>query len=186
MSFFWYIFQTSFFNSAACILSYLPDIPPTGSLDQIRIEGSTRLALGWACDLDDPLINISIHFYKGQGAGNPSNSIGSAIANVPGEVAIGSHCGGQTAKRFVFTIPSEIVSPSAIYAYAIGVNSAGRNNGINPLLSNSPKFILNNGDCGVYYGSNSYTGRHNEVGLSNGDVRFLCRFGRFYECGWEH
>jgi len=40
-------------------------------------------------------------------------------------------------------------------------------------------------DCSAMLGKTKFTGSHNKVGLSNGDDRFFCFNGRFYECGWE-
>ena len=40
--------------------------------------------------------------------------------------------------------------------------------------------VADTGDC-----TNTYTGKNDTVGLSNGDPRFLCSNSQWYDCGWE-
>jgi len=47
------------------------------------------------------------------------------------------------------------------------------------------KFILIKEDCEKASGANIYTGKNGQIGLNNGDPRFLCLNNTFYECGWE-
>jgi len=88
---------------------------------------------GWTCDPDNYSASISVHFYK---EGNIS--LGSTIANLQREQAVGNECGGYTSHGFVFNTPSSVKDEvqHTIYAYAINTPS-----GTNPQLSGSPKIL---------------------------------------------
>lgn len=111
-----------------------PDAAPGGYLDGADC-GPT--VIGWAKDNDygGP---ISVHVYVGgpAGSGAPGYNIGLANGYRADLAAagIGNHA-------FSYTLPASYIDDAShsVYAYAIGVNSAGTPNGNNPLLSSSPR-----------------------------------------------
>jgi len=109
---------------------------PKGYHDTI---GAT-LTEGWACDPDNYALPLSVHFYEG------SAYLGSTVANVQRETAVGSACGGNRNHGFRWTLPSFLRDGRAhtVTAYAINVTASGAPGGANPRLTNSPKTIPGN------------------------------------------
>jgi len=109
------------------------DKAPSGSLSGVDC---TPKVWGWAKD-DDYSGNIDVHIY----VNGPAGSSGASGYNI-GAADIGNH-------TFSYTLDPKYIDNKAhsVYAYAIGVDSSGVKNGINPLLSGSPKTI---GPCFDY------------------------------------
>jgi hypothetical protein len=117
----------------------IPEPVPVGS------HGATdcNSATGWACDNSKSEQPIDVHFYRDGPAGGGGTYIGKITANLEGEAAIGTYCGGTTSHRFSFKLPQSVKDGDKhdIYAHAIGIDSSGNTNGVNPLINNTPKSI---------------------------------------------
>jgi len=115
--------------------------PTSPNFHKIRVRG-------WACDPDNYSSPISVHVYNG--TSSSGTKIGSGTANLPGELAIGSHCGGTTSHRF------DILSAGTFAPGTYSINTYGINTppGTNPLLSSSPKSVTccapTNGSLGAW------------------------------------
>ena len=115
--------------------------PTSPNFHKIRVRG-------WACDPDNYSSPISVHVYNG--TSSSGIKIGSGTANLPGELAIGSHCGGTTSHRF------DILSAGTFAPGTYSINTYGINTppGTNPLLSSSPKSVTccapTNGSLGAW------------------------------------
>jgi len=110
----------------------------TGFLDEV---GYTFIR-GWACDKDEPLKSIDLHFYFGGPAGSGSYMVAGAASDAS-EVAVKDVCGGGDNHRF--NIEMDDVMRAAIFAgdgkvYAYGLDSFGIE-GKNAQLGHSPKAL---------------------------------------------
>jgi hypothetical protein len=115
--------------------------PTSPNFHKIRVRG-------WACDPDNYSSPIDVHVYNG--TSSSGTKIGSGTANLPGELAIGSQCGGTTSHRF------DILSTGTFAPGTYSINTYGINTppGTNPLLSQSPRSVTccapTNGSLGVW------------------------------------
>jgi hypothetical protein len=121
--------------SLATPLVSTPAVPPIGFNDVVTCTQSA----GWVCDPTNYNQPITVNFYANGTAGAGGEMIGSTIANLERETAVGQICGGNTAHGFKFTIPPTLQDglPHQIYAYAVGLNPPGYNS----LFQDSPKTI---------------------------------------------
>ena len=89
---------------------------------------------GWACDSDNFLIPLAIHFYADGKAGAGGRFIGATTANIPGGAVVTAACGGNPNHRFNFATPLALKDGNEhiIYAYAINIGT-----GTNVLLPHS-------------------------------------------------
>ena len=114
-----------------------PDFDPIGFHDTTSCTESS----GWTCDANDYTSPLTVEFYDGvKGAGG--TLIGSTLADVSREAAVGANCGGNRDHGFVFTTPQSIKDGIArdIYAYALN-DGAGNDT----LLTGSPRTL----QCGT-------------------------------------
>jgi hypothetical protein len=112
-----------------------PSNPPVGSFD---VATCTEIA-GWACDPNDYNQPITINFYANGPVDAGGELVGSTIANVEREPAVGAQCGDNIAHGFKSTMPTSLQDglPHEIYAYAVSLNPLG----FNSLLQGSSKTI---------------------------------------------
>ena len=107
---------------------------PIGYFDGANCEK----IVGWACDPDDYFKPISIHFYADGKAGGGGKIIGSTIANLTREAAVGSRCGGNNNHGFSFATPESLKDGKSHIIYAYAINTPV---GQNPLLGTNGKTI---------------------------------------------
>lgn len=129
-------------NLAAC--SYLDDIAVSTVVDELPVgnhdSSSCSASIGWACDPSDYSVALQIHFYAVDPFGT-NTFIGSTVANVAREAAIGTQCGGNSSHGFSFDMSSGPAwlrdgNSHTISAYAINI---GQGSG-NPLLGTPKSF----------------------------------------------
>jgi hypothetical protein len=121
--------------SLATPLVSTPAVPPTGFNNVVTCTEAT----GWVCDAYDYNQPITVVFYANGAAGAGGELLGSTVANLEREPAVGNYCGGITAHGFNFAIPTILQDglTHEIYAYAVGLNPPG----FNSLFQDSPKTI---------------------------------------------
>jgi hypothetical protein len=107
--------------------------PPIGYFDYAKCDNF----VGWTCDADDYSKPLDVHFYY-DGPVGTGKFVGSTVANVTREAAVGNGCGGKTAHGFKMPSPDILKDGQShkIYAYAINTPT-----GSNPLLTDNPKTI---------------------------------------------
>lgn len=103
--------------------------------------GASCLLEGWTCDADNFGTALTVHFYADGPAGSGTFA-GSATANYS-RPDVASSCGGNGNHGFNYTLPANNIyrdgRSHSWYVYGLGINSAGTQNGQNPLLSGSGK-----------------------------------------------
>lgn len=124
------------------------EIPGIGHFDTISC---TQIS-GWACDPDATTQKVRVDFWIGintPGDTGVNRPIGSVTANAPASPGkdatdIAAACGGDSARRFTFTIPEDVKSQTdkKIFAFVIDINKDGSTDDNNPQLTNSPKQIV--------------------------------------------
>ena len=96
-------------------------------------------------------------------------------------------CSGDIGSRTGVSVPRDFpyegeaaVSPGASQSCTATVyDISGQRGSCSASITVTPP--PENGDC-----AQNYTGKNDQVGLSNGDTRFLCKGSRWYDCGWEN
>lgn len=93
---------------------------------------------GWACDADNYVQPLAVHFYADGQAGSGGKFVGAVTANLTREKAVGNLCGGNASHGFSFDTPAGLKDGKkhTIYAYAINIPQ-----GVNPLLGTNAKVI---------------------------------------------
>jgi hypothetical protein len=168
---------------------------PLGSVE--AISGGT--ITGWACDPDQPTQSVQVHFYADH-TWDGGTILGGAVANQPSDSSINAACGGGTAHRFTFTVPTaekSRIGPGTHPVYSYAIDLAG---GANPLLPGSPrqlavtgqKNLLNRGaninhNC-RYYQTGSWNQIQPPQGTCPGDrywnIRGTNEDSGFNPAGW--
>jgi hypothetical protein len=108
---------------------------PTGWFDGVKNTSIPSVG-GWACDADNYSRSLNIHLYL-DGPYPSGTFLGATVANLSGESAIGTYCGGTTSHRFVYNIPQldyGVGRDYKIYAYALEYPPSVNNS----LLGGSP------------------------------------------------
>lgn len=137
---------------------------PLGAVESI--SGST--ITGWACDPDQPTQSVQVHFYADH-TWDGGTILGGATASQPSEPSINIACGGGTAHRFSFTVPTaekSRIGPGTHPVYSYAIDLAG---GANPLLSGSPKQL-------------AVTGQKSLLNLGS-SINHNCRY--YQDGGWN-
>ncbi len=106
-----------------------------------NIDGVTNGVLqGWVCDSSNYSAPLEVHLYvDGPYSSSPTSKgvfVDTTIANLAGETAIGTLCGGYTAHRFSFNLSSIANSKNFNYIHSYYVHAI--NNKDNPILNGSP------------------------------------------------
>jgi len=103
--------------------------PPIGYFDYAKCDNF----VGWTCDADDYSKPLDVHFYY-DGPVGTGKFVGSTVANVTREAAVGNGCGGKTAHGFKMPSPDILKDGQSHKIYAYAINNLG---GVNPLLGSS-------------------------------------------------
>jgi hypothetical protein len=110
------------FGSEAFVAKLRLDNNPIGHVDSIDATGNV---LGWACDADSPTSSIGVQLSVGGPIG--VGTLFTVTASDASEAAINTLCGGGTAHRFHFAIPStasaSIKTGTNVFAYGVNVGS---------------------------------------------------------------
>ena len=113
-------------------------VSPIGWFDGVKNTSIPSVG-GWACDADDYSHSVTVHLYLN--APYPNGTfLGATVANLSGESAIGTYCGGTTSHKFVYTVPAldyNVGRDYKIYAYAFDYPPSVNN----VLLGGSPALL---------------------------------------------
>ncbi|MEO6508706.1 MAG: hypothetical protein ABIO02_02025 [Patescibacteria group bacterium] len=126
--------------SSSCQITLPVDPAPIGTIDD---PASCMNIHGFACDSSRFSTPITVKFYA-DGTETTGTYLGQSTANGT-HAASTYYCGGFN-RGYTYTGPTLAPLPNGsnvheIYAYGLGINAAGGQNGSNSLLSNSPKII---------------------------------------------
>ncbi len=81
---------------------------------------------GWTCDEDNNYRNsVKVEFYADSPMGE-GTLVGSTIANLPRESAVGAECGGVTNHGFRLNTPASVKSGDSRHIYAYAVDETGK------------------------------------------------------------
>lgn len=111
---------------------------PKGNFDSVSCE----FASGWACDSDNWSANLTVQLYVDGPAGQ-GTLVGTAVANLDREAAVGEQCNGNKARGYKVNIPSNLYNTGNRTFYVHPVNVPA---GSNPVSSGSPR-TLNTATC---------------------------------------
>lgn len=140
----------------------IPDqYEPIGYLDAIS---NTGMATGWACDKDAPLVSIQVHFWSASW----STYFGSVVANRGSESAVNTQCGGGTAHRFAFQLPTA-ASTVPLNAFGIDVTSGSG------LLIGSPKTFTYTQMVVLYPTDDSWSDEANPMAVHGAETEIHLR-----------
>jgi hypothetical protein len=114
-------------------------------------DATCNATWGWAYD-PDYAGSIDVHIYRDGNAGAGGVFMGAVTANQSSLDIVPWHPGRSSA-RWTWPIPQSMKDgyTHSIVAYAINVNAAGTQSGVNPFLSGTPKSITcNNPPAGTF------------------------------------
>ncbi len=117
-----------------------PSTPPGGGANLpfgFHDSATCEAFSGWTCDEDNNYRNsVNVEFYADSPAGE-GTLIGSTVADLPRESAVGAECGGITNHGFKFTTPESVKSGENRPIYAYAVDETGKKVSLNK----SPKAV---------------------------------------------
>jgi PKD repeat protein len=109
------------------------DVPQDtiGALDGVDPFG----AFGWTCNKNDFAAALTIHIYLDAPAGARGRLVGTTVATMAREPAVGAQCGGNPNHGYYFAFPASVRDGQAHAVYAYGVFGGG------VLLGGSPRDV---------------------------------------------
>lgn len=144
---------------------------PIGAHD----EATCEMTHGWICDADNFSAPLDVHFYADGGPG-VGVFLGAVSAGGGREYQVGDLCGGNSNHGYRFAIPTWLKDGKAhsIFAYAININSDGKQSGINPAIGGTPKVISCSSSASASSSRQTATlSRALGTGMAGDDVRTL-------------
>jgi GBS Bsp-like repeat-containing protein len=109
-----------------------PPPPPPANIIGNHDSATGSSTTGWACDSNKPAETLNVQFVLENGT-----VAGTVPANQSREAAVGSLCGGNSARGFTFAFPASLYDGLTHQVSAYGVNAAG----VRKLLGSSPKQV---------------------------------------------
>lgn len=144
---------------------------PIGAHD----EATCEMTHGWICDADNFSASLDVHFYADGGPG-AGVFLGAVSAGGGREYQVGDLCGGNSNHGYRFAIPTWLKDGKAhsIFAYAININSDGKQSGINPAIGGTPMVITCSTSASASSSRQTATlSRALGTGMAGDDVRTL-------------
>ena len=128
-------------GSTSCPGACSPGNPPIGTIDSVTsgAVGSCGYVGGWAFDPDVPSQSIHVHIYVDGQAGSGAWGKDTGATSVS-RSDVNTVYGITGTHGYGYQIPSNIATAGThtVYAYGIGIDGIGVQDGQNPLLKNSP------------------------------------------------
>ncbi len=117
-----------------------PTQPPPGSGANLPFgfhdTASCTNISGWTCDEDNFGKSVKVEFYADSPAGE-GTLIGTTIANVTRENAVGEQCGNVNSHGFKFTTPESVKTSDSRHIYAYAIDETGKK----VRLNSTPKVL---------------------------------------------
>jgi hypothetical protein len=94
---------------------------PIGDLNSVDCNN----IVGWTCDADNFNQALNVDLYRDGAFGAGGTYIGTGVANITREAAVGAMCGGNTAHGFSIATPASVKDGAPHQIYAHGINIGG-------------------------------------------------------------